>query len=321
MARRLSTVSDLVSEIREQIDEFNTDSVDTEARILPALNRGLEYAWDLLARRYPDQITRSATITANASLTEYDLPEDCFEDRVLRVEVNINGSYQEVRRIAPYDAWQFESSSPTSTPSRYSIQERTIRFYPASNGTYNFRVWYIRECEQLVLPQGRITSINTASNYVIVDAAGTDLTTESDSLSSYVNIVDSQTGLIKASLQIQTSIADKLTFRTTPTRTSVLNRTIGDEIPSTVQLDDQVCLVRGTCIPPQSPMRNFLVQFTSAEIIRSLGGDAATEEQVLQKYEKQVENTSAGREGTKRVQRRSSAWGQTFRRFFLTTKQ
>lgn len=321
MARRLSTVADLVSEIREQIDELNTDAVNTESRILPTLNRGLEYAWDLLARRYPDQITRFNTITADAAITEYDLPEDCFEDRVLRVEVNINGSYQEVRRIAPYDAWQFESTSPSSTPSRYSIQERTIRFYPSSNGTYDFRVWYIRECEQLVLPQGRITSINTAGNYVIVDSTGTDLTTESDSLSSYINIVDSQTGLIKASLQLQTSVADKLVFRTTPTRATVLNRTIGDEIPATVQLDDQVCLVQGTCIPPQSPLRNFLIEFTTAEIIRSLGGDAATEEQVLQKYEKQIENTGAGRESTRRVQRRSSAWGQTFRRFFLTQRQ
>jgi len=321
MARRLSTVSDLVSEIREQIDEFNIDSVSTESRILPTLNRGLEYVWDLMSRRYPDQITRSGTITADSSLTEYDLPEDCFEDRVIRVEVNVNGTYQEVRRIAPYDAWQVESTSPTSIPRYYSIQERTIRFYPTSDGTYSFRIWYVRECEQLVLPQGRITAVNTAGNYVFVDSTGTDLSTESDSLSSYVNIVDAQTGLIKQTLQLQTSVGDKLTFRTTPVRDTVLNRTVSMEIPGTVQLDDQVCLVHGTCIPPQSPMRNFLIEFTVAEIVRSLGGDASTEEQILQKFEKQVENTAAGRESTRRIQKRSGAWGKTLRRYFLTQKQ
>jgi len=322
VARRLSTVSDLVSEVREQIDEQNVDSVGTETRILPTLNRGLEYAFDLMARRYPDPFIRYGTVTLVSGTQEYDIPEDCFEDRIQRVEVEISGSFEEVRRVSYYDAWKFESPSPTSIPVYYCVVGRKMRLLPAPTGTYSLRIWYVREPEQLVLPQGRITSINLVSNYVLVDQIGNDISTESDTLESYVNIVDSQTGIVKWTGQVQNIEDTQIVFRAAPIRTDVMNRDVSGTLPAAsanphVSLDDFVCSARGVCIPPGSPLRNFLVQYAAAEIVRSLGGDAATEEQLLQKFERQLATSTSGRENTTRIQRRSSAWGRTRRKWFV----
>ena len=276
------------------------------------MNRGLDYAASILARKYPDPFTRNTTIQTVAGQKEYDIPEDCSEDRVLRVEVAVQGTYQELRRISPYDVGQLEVDGVTSTPQYYAITERKIYIVPGSDGSYSLRVWYFRNPESLVLPQGRITAINTGSKYILVDAVGTDISTESDTLESYCNLVDAQTGIIKASLQIQSIDDNRITFRSTPIRSSVMNRDIGDEIPATVQLDDQICLASGTCVPEFSqPTTNFLIQYAVAEIVRSKGGDAPTEEAVLKKFEAQLEKTWGGRETTTRIKLRNPAWGSS----------
>lgn len=330
MPRRLSTVDDLVSEIRQQLDELNIDSVSTQERILPTANRALDYSYDMLARRYPDPyITHTPLVLTTAQ--EYELPEDCFEDRISRVEIvtstGANGQINtiEVRRVSYYDAWKWESRSPSATPPVYCIVGTRIRFPNAPTGTYPARIWYVREPEQLVLPQGRITVYNQPSNYVIVDAAGSDLSTEADTLESYVNLIDAQTGQVKWTGQISVLDGEQLTFRTSPIRTDVLNRTVSGTLPlasadPTINLDDYVCNVRGTCIPPSGALRNFIVEFTVAEITRSLGHDSATEEEVLAKFERQIDKYGAARENTLRIQRRSGAWGGSRRRWFPTQR-
>lgn len=330
MPRRLSTVDDLVSEIRQQLDELNIDSVSTENRILPTANRGLDYSYDMLSRRYPDPyITHASLVLTTAQ--EYDLPEDCFEDRISRVEIVVSQgpdeqiNCAEVRRVSYYDAWKWENRSPSATPLVYCIVGTKIRFPTAPTGTYPARIWYVREPEQLVLPQGRITVYNQPSNYVIVDATGDDISTEADTLESYVNLVDTQTGAIKWTGQLSIVDGEQLTFRSSPLRTTVLNRTVSGTLPlasadPTVSLDDYVCNVRGTCIPPSGALRNFIIEFTVAEICRSLGRDAATEEKVLEKFERQIDKYGAARENTLRIQRRSRAWGGSRRRWFPTQR-
>lgn len=330
MPRRLSTVDDLVSEIRQQLDELNVDSVSTENRILPTANRALDYSYDMLSRRYPDPYMANEPL-ALTSAQEYDLPEDCFEDRISRVVIvtsegsNGQRSVAEVRRVNYYDAWKYESQSPTNIPPVYCIIGRKIRFPTAPTGTYSARIDYVREPEQLVLPQGRITVYNQPSNYIIVDAAGSALSTEADTLESYVNLIDAQTGEVKWTGQLSVLDGEQLTFRASPIRTSVLNRTVSGTLPlasddPTINLDDYVCNVRGTCIPPSGALRNFIVEFTVAEIVRSLGRDAATEEQVLQKFERQIDKYGAARENTLRIQRRAGAWGRPGRRWFPTQR-
>lgn len=330
MARRLSTIDDMVSEIREQLDELNVDAVSTQNRILPTLNRAQDYAFDTLSRRYPDPYL-SFTPLVLTTAQEYPLPEQCFEDRINKLEIitstGSNGQItaQECRRVSYYDAWKFESRSPTDTPPVYCIIGRSIRFPIAPTGRYPARICQVNEPEQAVLPQGRITAYNQPGNYVIVDAVGSDLSTEADTLESYVNLVDGSTGEIKWTGQISVIDAEQITFRASPIRDSVLNRDISGTLPlstdtPTVSLDDYVCNVRGTCIPPSGALRNFLVEFTVAEIVRSLGGDASREEQVLQKFERQIEKYGTARETTQRIQPRSGAWGGFRRRWFPTQR-
>ncbi len=325
MPRRLSDVTDLVSEIRNQLDELNVDAVSTQDRILPTLNRGLDYSYDLLSRRYPDPYLANTMIPLVSGTQEYDLPEDCFEDRILRVEIRISNAYQEVRRVSFYDSWQLEVPSAVAIPSFYCMVGRRIRLLPSPTGTYPMRIWYVQEPEQLVLPQGRITVVNQPGNYVIVDQAGDDLSTEADTLESYVNLIDAQTGKVKWTGQIAVLDGAQVTFRTSPLRTDVLNRTVSGTLPlssedPTVAIDDSICAIQGTCVPPSGALRNFLVEFSVAEILRSLGRETATEEQILLKFERQIDKYDAGRENTMRVQRRSNAYGRPARRWFINQR-
>lgn len=323
----LYTVDNIIEEIRSQVDEQNVDSVSTAGDILPSVNRGQLYAFDILARRYPEPILQHTVLTLIAGQAEYDIPEDVFEDRILKMEIGLPSgsdlqSYREVTRISYRDLTLYETSTPTNIPSYYCIVGRKIRMIGVPSGTYNARVWSLRNPEKLVEPQGRVTIVNTAGNYVIVDSAGISLTTESDQLGSYVNIIDGQTGEIKGSLQIQILDSNKVTFRTVPTRDTVLNRAIGtslldSDMAPIVAEDDYLSPIQGTCVPYfGQPTTNFLIQFAVAEITRKLGGAADAEEKVLEKFEKQVAETWAGREITLRIKKKSRKWGVPYRRWW-----
>lgn len=319
MARLQFTVDDLVSQVRSQIDEQNQDSVDTELDILPALNRAQDYAMDFYARYYPDPLLVHTAVTLNSTSQEYDIPEDCFEDRISKIEVTVGHTSREVQRVSYRDLSNYESASVTDVPYYYAVVGRKYRLVPQPSGTYPIRLWYLRNPEKLVTSQGMITIVNPGSNYLVVDSAGTSLTTESDKLGSYVNIIDGQTGEVKKSLQIQSISDNKLTFRSSPTRTPVLNRTISTSFTaSDIQPDDYVSAIQGSCIPYfERPTTNFLIQYAVAEMTRKLGGDASLELQVLDNYEKQVQRTWAGREQTLRVKKRSQNWGVPTRRWYF----
>lgn len=320
------TVQNLVDEVRSLLDEENVDSVNTESDILPALNRGQDFAFDIYSRKYPEPILKHALMTLTSGEPEYDIPEEVFEDRILKVEVQIpsgasvRSTYREVYRISYRDLSNFESASVSNIPYYYCVIGRKIRLIPIPTGTYSLRIWYLRNPEKLVLPQGRITTINTSSNYVIVDSVGDSLTTESDQLGSYVNVVDGQTGEIKGSLQIQTLIDNRIAFRSSPQRSSVLNKDIGGSLADLdIQQDDYICAIDGICVPYYGrPTGNFLIQFAVCQIRGQKlgGGNASEEDTILDKFEKQVERTWVGRERQMRVQKRSLNYGVPTRRWW-----
>lgn len=323
MPRILYTVTNLVDEVRSLLDEQNVDSVNTENDILPSLNRAQDFAFDIYARVYPEPILRNTTLDVLADTADYDVPEDVFEDRILKVEFaipagsNVGRSFRECQRVSYRDISNYESASRTNIPYYYCIFGRTIRFVPTPTGTYDARIWSLRNPEQLCLPQGRITIMNTGGTYVIVDSAGDDLTTESDQLGSYVNWIDGQTGEIKATLQISNISENKITFRTSPLRTTVLNRTVDDALPDDGAIDDYLSPVQGVCVPYYGrPTTNFLIQYAVCELTRKLGGATTELEEVLKKFEQQVERTWIGRERQMRIQKRSSNWGVPTRRWY-----
>ncbi len=338
MSKRLETLDDIIAQVRSQIDEENQDTVSDEVDILPALNRAQDYAMNILARHYEEPLLVHKPYTLEARQAEYELPDDIFEDRLEKVEVSINGTKHEVKRASYRDLTEYETSSSSNIPYYYAILSNKFRLVPAPTATYSLRIWYLRAPEQLVAPQGRITKVNSASNYVVLDSIGEDVTTESDDLNSYVNVVDGRTGRVKATFQVKSINGNRITFKSTPTSTTRLGRTIATDMtmltdpdadPSTqdasitVDQDDYICNVRGSCVVTFArPVTNFLIQYAVAEMTRKLGGPADMEERVLKKFEDQVEHSWVGREQKLRVNKRSRHWGGTvssYRRFFSNT--
>lgn len=321
MASILYTVTDLIAGVRSLTDELNPDSVSAVQDILTSLNRGQQYGFDILARKYPEPILTHTIMALASGVNEYDIPEDAFEDRLLKVEMYIpsgsSGTYREVPRISYRDISNYESSIQTNIPIYYCVIGRKVRFISTPSGTYSARIWYLREPDKLVMPQGRITHINALANYVIVDQIGSDVTTESDQLGSYANLIDGQTGIVKATLQIQNITDDKVSFRSVPQRASVLNRTVVGSLPLDLSQDDYLTTIEGTCVPQVgSPITNFLIEYAVAEMTGKLGGDRGSEEAVLAKFETQVERMWVGREKQMRVQKRSEKWGTNTRRWW-----
>lgn len=323
MSRMLYTTDELVTAVRSRLDEMNRDSVDTNRDILPALNRALEYAVDIYSRHYPDPFLAYTVLDLNGSDQEYDIPGNVYEDRIVRIEIKTSrNTYREVTRILYRDVVNYETDGSTAIPYYYTIVGRKIHFVPSPSGTYDARLWYIKEPEPLVLQQGRITRVNVANNYIVVDSVGSDLTTESDQLNNYVNIINGQTGEVRGTLQIASIDGGRITFRSTLSRSTVVGLPVSTSLTDIGAVDDDyICVAEGTCIPYLgAPTSNFLIQFAIAEISRQLGLNSVEEEQILDKFEKQVQKTWAGRETTIRVAKRSQAFGVPIRPWFTVTR-
>jgi hypothetical protein len=313
------TTSELIDQVRYQIDEENNTTVSDED-ILQALNRGQDNATHLMVNQYPDPLVTFSTTTSVRGQRNYSLPEDIFEDKLQKVEILESGIAWEVKRIRYRDVSYYETQSQAVRPLYYYILGKEFYLLPTpAGGNRDIRYWYIRELDPFVTPQGRITSIDTVNNYVVVNSLGDDLTTESDNLNNYLNIVDAQTGLIKVSMQIQSIDTDqnRVTFKTTPDRSSVFNREISGAIPTTVEVDDFLCVSRGNCVPYlKKPLSNYVVQYAVLEIKRKMGEPVDAEERALKKFEDTVEGAWSGREHQLRVTKRSRNWFSRFRRHF-----
>lgn len=308
------TVRDLVDQVRSKLDEQNTSGVDDVIDILPALNRGQEAAAFVLATHYPEPLLAQTTFILT-SAQEYDMPDDCFDDRIQKLEVQdggANGVYREVRRRSYRDLTGHDGQAQAGVIEYYMIVGRKIRVVPppgSSPGTV--RMWYLRQPARLVLPQGRVTRVVAASDYVVVDTLGTDLSTDSDSLASYISIIDPATGLSRGSGQVSsTSTGGRIQFRSTPARSSVSGITIAGGLPVGTAPDDQVALVPGTSVAPfGTTVTNYLIEYATAEMrFRGESQLATAQEQLLEAFERRVQQTWVRRESTLRIRRRSSTW-------------
>lgn len=323
------TVDNLIAEVRSLLDEQNRVSVKDDEDILPALNRGQSYAANILARHYESPMLHKIPVLTVAGQEEYDIPEDAFEQRLEKIEIQINGQYQEIKRLSYRDISVYESRTATPFPYYYVEIANRFRLIPRSTGTYPIRLWYLVDPMQLVKPQGRINIVNEANNYIILDSVGEDLTTESDQLNSYVNIVDAQTGIRKATFQVQNIAGNKVTFKTVPIRTNVLNYEIDTNMTDllvngannvgpdyTINPDDYICLVHGGCIPFfKKPFSNFIIEYAVMELRRKLGDSTADEKEVLARLEEQVKHSWVGREQSLRVKNSNNKWNNILKKW------
>jgi hypothetical protein len=319
MARSLTT-RQLLSGVRSLIDEMNEAEIDDELDLLPSLNRGLDDAVDILARKYPDALIKPLDVDLNSGVNGlFDLPKDAFQERLEKVEAQLNGYYSEVQRIDYRDITPYDVPSSSSTPYYYAVIGSQYRLVPPPASVQGLRIWYIPEVGPLVKEYGRITvtgvdnSLPTQRSYVrvtdVVDP--TQVSQDVSTLESFVNLIDHRTGRIKATLQIASISGSKLIFSASPTRTMVQGRTVVGALPASAELDDYLCPVDGTCIPPmRSPLSNFLITYASAEIkALKLDGDPNVVLAQLKKFEERIDRTWVRREQSLRVGKSSRNWG------------
>jgi hypothetical protein len=320
---RAFNVSDLVDEVRSLVDEFNEAQLETERDIVSSLGRSLERAHKTLSMTYPEGLAFYTDI-AGINTREYTLPEDIFEDKIIRMEwfkageetpkVCQNTGLKLFGRFVP------SFDSPTAAPIAHIIYGRKIRFNATPNGIYTLRIWAIRDVERPVLPYGRISGISGNSLFLTEVNENFDPSVASDLLSSYVNVIDGQTGEVKGSLQILNfDGADTVAFKSSPDRGSVLNRNILTSLTNAnAQSDDYLCSIKGSCVLYMFDIvHSYVVQASVAEMKRKLGYAYDVDQKLMDVFLNDIKTTFMGREGKMRINQNNPNWIKgSMRRFY-----
>jgi hypothetical protein len=309
------TVDDMVSQVRAQLDETNTANV-TDSELVDALNRGQRKAANMTARYFRDLMWAVTTVTTSSADTTYNIPDAAYGRRINHVTVQIGSIPYPLKRISNADKHNYDINSQAQRPYYYTATKNTLEIYPPPAGGLTLNVHYTAKPEDMVKQQGRIESINSGGNYVIIDAIGPDISAVSTGFNSYVNLVDYTTGAVKATLQVASinTITKQVTFKSaSPSRTSVLGKTIATSIPSTVEADDYLSIVTGTCVPelPEAYI-DFLMQSAVVDIRRRFGEPLEEEYRHYKELEEEIKKMWIGRESQNRIRKASTHWKGPF---------
>lgn len=308
------TVDELIAETRNQLDEANIINV-TDAQILAALNRGQRKGTNIIATQYDSLfVTSDISVTTEAGVSEYAIPAAAFGKRIEKLEIlENNQTAWDIRRIGFHKTTPYVSSANVARPYYYALTKNKFQLYPAPAGSVTVRIWYLDSPGTLVKSQGRITTVNSDNNYVLVDSLGADITTDTtDGFNAYVNFIDYTTGDIKGSAQVASidTATKKVTFKTSGlTRSSVLGRTISTALPTDLSPDDFICILPGTCLPEiPGAYTDYLMQYAVVDIRRRLGEPTNEEYGSLKDLETEIVSMWAGREASITVRQSSRHW-------------
>lgn len=310
----IQTTESLIEEVRALADEQNGAS-RTDPQIIAMMNRGLRYVASRLARStYVEPLLTRVSIAT----TDYDadvgleVPRDAFEDRVLYVQMDVAGGPERVEQRTYRQVNALESSTAAAIPDAWYLRGRRIFFVQPPSGTYAALVDYLRGPDPLTPSQGRITSVDAAALSVTVDEVGGDLSPSSDTLGSFVNVIDPLTGLVRGTFQIASIVGTRVALRASPTRTTVQGRTLDTSFTDLdIAEDDYLCLSKGTCVPQfGAAWTTYLVEYAAAEVNRSLT-DAMTQisTEIAKKAGEFAAAQSSGRTSTLRIKNKSRIWG------------
>jgi len=321
-------VSELVTETRGLLDEFNVEGITTN-QILECLNRAQKQAVRIAARQVSSiflgfSVLDSDDFTSgDDGVNQAEMPSGVFARMIKKIEVRTTGGtvVREVTPISVDHRHPYISTSSSSIPQFYDVVGTKIRCYPNLASGYELIVHYTKQPDTLVLPQGQINTINSANSYVLVDAAWTDLTTSTDSRNAFINFIDYSTGAVKGSAQIvllDTSTKQIKIKTSALTRSTVFGRTISTSLPSSLAADDYVCVVRGTCVP-QLPdgFSDFLVQHATVALKRRVKEPSEEDYAALRDIENDLKKMCHGRESTMRIRKANSILGNALRRHYL----
>ena len=162
----------------------------------------------------------------------------------------------------------------------------------------------------------KITGSETQLDYLSIADFDSSIINVKDSFAktSYFNICDTQTGLVKMTLQADpiseqdgTTTLFKL-YPMEPYKQTVLNRPITS--PSSFDLDDlgiedddYICSIGGSCVLElDTIMTNYVIQYAVCEIRRSMGNqDMVSERDVLKQFEQDIKRAYINRDSSRRI--------------------
>lgn len=319
---------ELVQQVRDQTDETNQKAW-TNTKICGLLDYGQTVAASVLALHYPEPLLFEANpIPFVAGQADYDSPTDAFEDRIVKIVLNVGGGAAPLRlqrRDFSDVDWMALSTTSRNWPLVWCAIGRKVRFLPApASGSFTWT--YARRPRKLVLPYGRVTGVG--ADYVYIERLGDSeddgaVSSETDRLASYISVINWATGEVRASFQVESITGDKVKLRATPQRSSVKGETISsatDLASSGADFDDYLCLAEGTCVPFfQDSLAIHLVAYGCARLRLALDGQAQLEAAIEAAAQTALESAYYGREATERVQAGSPVWGGGARRLRPTT--
>ena len=306
-------VNDIIDMTRFQLDESSTIAV-SDAEITRVLNRGQRKAANIFARKNDSLFWTSADTTTTSGQRNYTLPDEAYGERIEMVEVFVGSIPRKLRAISRTQASQYIGTSTTARPYMYTRQDNEIHVFPTPSGGLTLRIHYNRRTEPLVKSQGRITTINTDSQFILVDELGADISTTVSNVDSggYVNFIDYNTGAVLGSAQVSAidTTLKKISFKTASlTDTSRLGKTISTSMPTALAKDDYICLLTGTCAPEiPDAYQDYLIQYAVVEIKRAFNENTDADYAQLREMEKELERSWVGRENTLRKNINNGVW-------------
>lgn len=310
------TVSTLLDELRAAVEEENSVQIRDDYNLLPIVNRAHEVAYKVLAQVYPDPISDFLDIPVTTQTI--NIPETVGMDKIYK-SYWIDGAGRKIVNCNRAGLQHFsdtDTTGSTNFPAEYVLYGRKLRFSSSPSGT--LRMWYMVKREALVEPIATIDSISGTDTIAISDFDDqTDFT--SGRLSPYVNIVDGNTGVIKATVQVRSSDTDTIVIRTSPDRSSVLNRSVSSDLTTltdsanmavSIEADDLICPVTGTCVIPYHDLvHGFIIQESIATLKRELGYAYDVDQQLVTTFRIDMRKAAtAGADAPITIRRRNPIW-------------
>lgn len=308
-------VDDLVTEVRDVIDENNTADLSDE-ELLRFLNRAQKKLGRLVARHAPDLFKRETSVTSSGA-SGAEVPDLSLGFMVTDVATRNGNSWYPAQRRGLKELTALESEASTNLPLYYACLGRRIKFFPVSTSGTVHRVRYQYRPPDLVKAYGRVVAFaesgaGGSTVTVTLDTLHEGLTTSVDNLGAFVNLIDGLTGEIRATMQIANinTSTNVLTFKSSSLdRTVVHGLDVSSALPAELAKDDYVCQANGVCIPLLfQDYDDFLVAHAAVEVKKKLGESVQEDMANLSGLEEDLRLAWAGREAHKQVTRKSRYW-------------
>jgi hypothetical protein len=301
--------TDLLNRVREKTDESNTESV-SDPFILRSLNEAQRSLVRIAARQYEQIFIEHTTLVTDGS-NLLVIPEDAFDRRIEFVEVEVaSGIWRKLDKEQSKRVGQYSSSVTSALAVAYSTKQNKIILLPTPASGKNVRVWYTRRPKQLVASYGRIIDIDTGAGTITLESLSSSVSTDVDSLAAFINVVDATTGLVKGSYQVASAASNVVTIKAASLdRAAVAGQTISTTLASTIEVDDYICAINGTCVMELlADYSDYIIQYAVVDIRRALREDTTPDYAHLKDLEKELETIWSGRELGGRVTNRNPHW-------------